>query len=820
MTEVRRTSAATTRRASAARDYRSISPEDEGPRYRAAATRRGLGAPPPPASGPSPYARVAWRVGRWAALGLAVVAVLSTAGLAGLFAVYGADEDLPDVTKLKDHRPKQVTRVLAADGSLLGEIFEERRTWVPYARLPKVLVDAVVAAEDARFFSHTGLNVLGMVRALLANLKAGRYVQGGSTITQQVVKTYFFSSRRTMRRKVQEVILARRLEQTLSKEQILELYLNHIYFGHQRYGVQEASRFYFGKDVEKIGLHEASLLGGLPQGPERLSPVHHPDRAKRRQKYVLKQLVRGGKITQAQADAAAAAPLPLTRHDGPAAPGPEFVTLARHELLTRFGAPTLPQLGQTVTTTCDLKLQIAAREAVEKGLRELDQRLRVQPSARPLGAAASRRLLAELRQKQTRPLLLGRVYQGVVTAVDDERMQATLDLGGVKGVVDLRHEPRYNPERLPPSRILAPRTAVRVALREPPPADPAAAVALRLELGPQAAVIVLDVATRDVKAMVGGYGYRVGDFNRALQALRQPGSTFKPIVYAAALEASQITAAELLPDAPHACENWLKIRQGKGKEYAGQMTVRRALALSVNSVACRVYERAGSLRVRTLARHLGIRSPLGENLALALGAAEVRPVELAGAFAAFAGGGLYRPPRFFKQLGSLPMERPEATQALRAETAFIVTSLLTSVVQSGTGTRARRAGRPVAGKTGTSNQSRDAWFVGYTPELVIAVWVGYDDFVPLGGAEGGGRTAAPFFAEIARHAGHLGKGKGFTPPPGIVTRMVDPQTGRGVAEGTKGAQREYFLPGTAPEVEAAPAPEVDPGDHVTKDDEG
>ncbi len=757
-----------------------------------------------------------WRACKWGLLMAFLGGLLGVGFLAALFAVYGADADLPDVGNLKTLRSKQVTRVLAADGkTLLGEIYDERRTHVDFEQIPKVLVDAVVSAEDAKFFEHRGLNLWGMVRAFFANLRAGRYVQGGSTITQQVVKTLFLSSERKLRRKVQEVILARRLEQTLSKERILELYLNQIYFGHRRYGVQEASRFYFGKDVEKIGLAEASLLAGLPQGPERLSPLKHPGRAKRRQRYVLTQMVKLGKISAAQAERVARAPLPLARRPKEARSlAPEFLSFVRHHLEARFGARRIPYLGLTVVTTCDPKLQRAARDALEKGLRRIDRRQGVMRFGRPLGRRRLARTLARLAKKQGSRLRPGRIYEGVVVALDDKSGTALVDLGREKGRLHVLAEPRYNPKRRPPSRVLRLHTVVRVSVTgrlhkgEPVP--------LRLAQGPQAALVLLDVKTREVRAIVGGYGYRSGGFDRALQAVRQPGSSFKPIVYGAALEQKVITAATRIPDAPHPCENWLRIRRRRSKRYAGHLLVRQGLARSVNSIACRVYERVGGVRVRALARMLGIHSKLTPHLSLALGASGVRPVEMAGAFAVFAGGGVYQPPLFIRRVGSLPVDRPAPVRVLSQEGAYVITSMMTSVVRGGTAWRARRLGRPAAGKTGTSNRNRDAWFVGFTPSLVAAVWVGHDDLRPLGRGETGGRAAVPIWLDLFRKALKGRPRRAFKRPKGVLVRRIDPEKGYALPPGSSGGRQEYFLPGTAPE--PAPAPEVDPGDLVIQDD--
>jgi penicillin-binding protein 1A len=757
-------------------------------------------------------------VGRWTRRLLILGVLLGTIGLLGvvtLFWYYG--RDLPSVSKLRDYEPPQTTRVLDRDGALVGEIYHQRRTVVSMERIPRVFVLSVLAAEDADFYHHEGLDYPGILRALVRDVLAGKAVQGASTITQQVVKLLLLTPDRTIERKTRELILARRLERELTKDEILHLYLNHINYGHGRYGVQEASQYYFGKDVEDLTLAESSLIAGAPQAPARLSPRDHPEAAKRRQKYVLNQLEQKRakywpdldpeRIEKARNTEVELAPAPESRNEAPG-----IVARVRSLLRNRVGEEAFRKGGYTVHTTLDIELQHRTRKAVQKGLKAIDKRHGYRA---PLERKPKRK-----RRSKPDPideLHMGRTYTAVVTARNDEEGTLELDVGGHDAYVDLDDFPRYNPKELPPSEFAEKRARIPVSILRIPDTDeqgephPAEA---RLELGPQGAAIVLDARTRDVLAMVGSYK-AVPGFNRATRAVRQPGSTFKPIVYAYAIKDRELTPASTIIDAPAVYDKW-RPRNYETWRHEGPVRLREALARSINLVAVRVMDRVGPKNVVKFAQKLGITTELDPSLALALGSSGVRPAELTNAYATFAAGGRWAPYRLVGRIEGpdgrevpLPEREPPRDVMTPAE-AYVVTDMLTSVIESGTGKAAQRLDQALAGKTGTSNKARDAWFMGYNPSTVAGVWVGFDDRRPLGSHESGGRSALPIWMEIMRAAG---KGKpqvAFPKPSGVVTARIDPQSGKLAYEGREGAIEEVFVEGTVPTETARPPDVADP----------
>lgn len=740
-----------------------------------------------------------------------VMTALGALALAGAFVYYGSDENMPTLKGIGDYHPPQLTRVLDRDGQIIGELGAEKRTLVPFAQIPKILVQATVASEDADFYRHQGVDYMGMVRAMLENIAQGRLAQGASTITQQVIKMLLFTPEKTWRRKFQEIILARQISSHLTKDEILEIYLNHSYYGHGRYGCEEAARFYFGKSVSEINLSEAGLLGGVVQMPERLSPHKHPEAAKRRQVYVLGQMASLGFIDRATAQNVAAQPIAvIPQTHGRIGSAPEAVGTVYRRLSETHGPARVNTLGMTVKTTIDARLQELAREALERGLEDVDARQGYRGPTGHLTGRALEKHRAGLASARKGTLKDSEIVEGIVTRIEKDpanpkRGRLFVDVGAIIGAVDLAAEPRYArggkplAERFKPGDLVRVRSAPerrREEGKEPP---------LALELGPQAAMVVMDPHAHEVLALVGGYGYRSGGFDRSQRALRQAGSAFKPFVYAAAIDSGRYSAASLVNDAPEVYDLW-KPQNYERESFQGPVRLRTALAHSINTVSIRLLADLGVPLVRDMAMRAGIASELPDSLGLsmALGAASVTPIELANAYATFANGGSRAEPRLLVNVGADTAPATQARPAMRAETAFIVVSLMRSVVEEGTAHAvAARLRRPVAGKTGTSNDYKDAWFVGFTPDLLAAVWVGYDDGRKLGRGEAGSRTALPIWTEFMAKALANRPVRDFPQPPGVLVVPIDPSTGLLAGPGGPSIE-EVFIDGTAP-TEIAPA---------------
>jgi len=749
---------------------------------------------------------------------LVALVLAAGGGLVGIFYYYGSDPKLPTLKGIGDYHPEQIVRVLDREGKPIGELGAIRRTVVPYDRIPRIMVKALLAAEDAEFFEHEGVDYKGMARAFFENVIRRKFAQGASTITQQVVKQLLLSPEKSLRRKVQEIILARRLSQRFSKEDVLSIYLNQMYFGHGRYGVEQAARYFFGKSVSDVDVGEAALLAGLLQSPERLSPYKHPDAAKKRQIYVLGQMVKLDYIYEDEAKKLAAAPIAVIP-EGAGAPSlaPEVVDTVRKQIDERYGPGKLASLGFDVRTTIDSQLQKLARKALERGLEEIDQRHNFRgPLARLSGRAIDKKrgdLTAERRKK---PLGEGDKVDGIVEKVEKvgdgpRDVRLTVFLGSGVGVVDLAAEPRYQQGKGPLLERFRPGDVVRVRLAPERKRDEDGNPGLALELGPQAAMVVLEPSRRDVLALVGGYGYRPGSFDRSQRAQRQPGSAFKPFVYAAAIDSKRYTAASVLNDTPEVFKLWKP--QNHGNKFRGPVRLRVALQDSINTVAIKLLSDVGILSVRELAVAAGLELPPPEklDLSMALGTVTVTPMSLANAYATFAAGGLWSAPRLVSAFGNEPNPTAEPKQVIRPETAYVTVSLLRSVIEAGTArSAAPKLKRPAAGKTGTTDEDRDAWFVGFTPELVAAVWVGFDERRTLGRGEEGARAALPIWVDFMTEALATTTISDFPQPAGIVVARIDPVTGLLPAPGSDGIE-EVFIEGTAPtESASAPGEEYNP----------
>jgi penicillin-binding protein 1A len=792
---------------------------------------------------------------KWGALAALVVAAFGAIVIATVFWLYGRDDKLPDIRSMGDYKPSQVTVILDGEGHRIGEIFTERRTVVPFEKIPRVVVDAFVAAEDDGFWTHSGIDYAGMVRAFFANVKAGRAKEGASTITQQVVKNLVLSPERTFKRKIQEVILARRLERSLTKEDIITLYLNEIYLGQGRYGIQEAARFYFGKDVDKLSVGEAAVLAGLPKSPNSIEPTQakNAGRAKERQTYVLNRLAQLGTIEPDEAQRWINEPIRTVKNPYPhLGAAPEWLDLVRRELVAERGEKEMDTMGAVVRTTMDARVQAAAHAALQKGLRAYDDRHKVGRPFRKVKADKVDAEIATLKRRLPKGgPASGQVYPAVVTAVHDGDGVAgslDVDLGGWPSQVrlggsddDERMNPTVDGKRKKPSErfargdvieVLAARVAdtstdpADVATSDPTATDakpekkpdPKAGKKMvwmtRLAPGPEGAVVVIKVGSREVAGLVGGYSSRAADFNRATMARRQPGSSFKPFVYAAAIDAGKYTAASMVNDAPEVYDLWKPQNYAKDT-FEGAVRLRYALAKSINTVAIRVAHDVTPQAVADLAKKMGIASPLPIELSLALGSGEVTPLEMTNAIATFAAAGQFAPPRFVATIDGKASPGEAPVPALRPEVAYIVADMMRSVVAEGTGQGASKLGIPVSGKTGTSNDARDVWFVGFTPDWAIGVWVGYDDNRSLGRKETGGVMAVPIFVDTARGLGATAKK--LARPSGVVEVRIDKATGLLAADGSPDGTwlTEVFLAGSQP-TEVAPLPgEVDEDTFVT-----
>lgn len=762
-------------------------------------------------------------LGRKLLLLLLAVCFLAGAALATIYQIFAAD--LPTFGELVDYEPKESTKVFARDGSLVGEFFQERRTVIPPQEIPEVLKRAILAAEDAHFYDHEGLDYVGMARAFWKNLTAGERRQGGSTITQQVVKTFLLSPERTYQRKIKEAILARRLEKNLSKDEILYLYLNQIYFGHGRYGVEEASQFFFGKKARDLELAEAALLAGLIQSPGRLSPIRHPDRAKQRQRYVLGQMLANGWIAQMDYDAVIDAEIALA-DPPPDTPGPYYLEEVRRILVQRYGNDRVLTGGLRVTIGMDPRIQEAADRAVRENLVAYDRRHgyrghlgKIEEARRAeVEAKAEEGKALDVTSLGTVQLAPGVRLRGVVTGVADGA--ATVWFGGREGRLP-RKDAAWALGGKDFGSFFKKGDIVHVEVVSVD--DDELEVSLWQEPAIQGALVAIEPSSRKLLAMVGGYDFAQSSFNRATQALRGSGSTFKPFVFGAALESGRWTPASIVVDAPETFRDPWTGKEWKPQNYErnrfdGTMTLRRSLATSKNTVPVRLISELGPDAVIDFARRTGIRSPLPKNLTLALGTGDLTPLELANAYTTLAAQGMYADvvivERVEDRRGVLLEEnvaRPQPT--VSPALSYVLTRLLQAVIEEGTGRRANVLDRPTAGKTGTTSDGRDAWFAGYTTDLVTVSWAGFDEPTPLGRGETGGRTAVPAWIDVMQAAHEGSPPREFPVPEGVEFAAIDPLTGllAPLDAPTAEVEETAFVQGTAP-TERALAPGLHPAD--------
>ena len=769
-----------------------------------------------------------------------IVFLVGVAGAAGLF--WHFSKDLPDYSQLQNYEPPVMTRIHAADGSLLAEYARERRLYLPIQAIPKLVTNAFVSAEDKNFYEHGGLDYGGIARAAFfyaENYGSNRRPQGASTITQQVAKNFLLTNEVSFQRKIKEALLALRIERTYSKDKILELYLNEIYLGMGAYGIAAASLLYFDKSVHELSIAEAAYLAGLPKAPNNYNPFRQRERAIERRNYVIDRMVEDEYITAQEGEKAKKEPLTVTpRPTGAHVYEAEyFAEEVRREIYERYGEKKLYEGGLSVRTTLDPKFQEIARKALMDGLVRYDEGdgwhgpvTKIDISGDWGSKLAEVKSLADISPWRMAVVLeIGDQSARIGIQpprepggnVSRERQVGILPLEGVKWALkaDRKSGPRIN-------QILQSGDVIYV---EPVAQD---STQYRLRQLPEAsgAMVVMDPNTGRVLALVGGFSYDQSQFNRATQALRQPGSSFKPLVYAAALD-NGYTPSTVVMDAP------IEIDQGAGlgtwrpenyeQKFYGPQTLRFGIEHSRNVMTVRLAQDIGMPLIAEYAKRFGVYDDLPPYLSFALGAGETTVLKMATAYSMFDNGGRRIKPTLIDRIQDRyghtiyrhderecrgcdadkwqgqaePVLIDHRERVLDPLTAYQITSMLEGVVQRGTGTALKELGKPVAGKTGTTNDEKDAWFIGYTPDLVAGVYIGYDKprhlHLPTGAT--GGHLAAAVVRDFLKQATAGKPGVPFLPPAGIKLVRIDARTGLRAGPGTTGnVIFEAFKPGTAP----------------------
>ncbi len=749
-----------------------------------------------------------WQIGLLAGSALLLVGVTAAAGV-----IWHFSKDLPSLDLLQSYQPSLVTTVYSDDRQPIGQFFIERRILTPLADIPDSLKQAVIATEDVRFFEHPGLDYVGILRAAWTNIRhGGRKVEGASTITQQLARSLFLSAERSYDRKIRELILAYKMEAVSSKEQILETYLNQIYFGQGAYGVAAAAQSYFGKDISKLTLAESAFLAGLPKSPSRFSPFTAYERAKKRQEHVLSRMEEAGFITSAEREAAAAEVLNFHR-PGSEHFAPYFVEYVRQLLVAKYGESMVYKGGLQVYTTLNLEMQKAAGAAFDAGVRELDKRQGWRGPRRTVD-------LDSLPPPAATPavtLKVGDRTEGIVLKAAKDHYVVLL--GGATAKLsfdDMAWAKRvlkgYDPAKdfvVHPSvkSLLKPGDVIEVAVKKLTKDGPV----LTLEQTPivEGGLIALDPKTGAIRAMVGGYDFSRSEYNRAVQAHRQPGSAFKPLIYATAMSQGMSPATQIL-DAPVVYEQeeddkiWKP--ENYGKKFHGMVSLRDALTHSHNLATVRLLDKVGIRNVIEFSRSVGITSPLPGDLSLGLGSSSVGLMELTSVYGVFLNKGSRAEPFAIKVAKDsagkvLETAQPEPREVMTKETAYLITNMMEDVVQRGTGMAAKSLDRPLAGKTGTTNDYINAWFIGGTPNLVAGVYVGFDDRRSLGESETGARAALPIWMAFMKEALKQLPVVPFEIPDGVTFVKVDASTGLLEGDGDGESEKstvELFTKGSEP----------------------
>ena len=780
-------------------------------------------------------------------------------GLGGWYFYNRITRDLPQIEKISDYRPKAATSLVADDGTLLAEYYDERRYPVTFEEIPKVVRNAFLAAEDANFYNHPGIDITSVFRAMWVNLRRHSSAQGASTITQQIVKSLLLTKEKTYERKVKEAILSYRIEKSLTKDQILTVYLNEIYLGLNSFGVKAAARAHFHKELDKINIAEAAYLAGLPKKPSELAnPARRAD-ALGRQKYVIGQMLKNNMISQREAEEARNFELKIYPVDERNIyRAPYFAGLVMRELpeiiskINHKWTPTNPG-GFTVKTSVNLRAYDLGVWALQKGLREIDKRrgwrgpLKSQKNGEVKPTESENDFVSE----EPDLVVPWKIYPAVIREINKSTGIAKVFADKTAGTVDLKNATwanRFlkdddNVEGINVLQTLKVGDVIEVSLEEPEKAEEKDGAkkedkkvdmkdsgpdVLRFQLDQtpqiQGAFVLLNAQTGETLAVVGGYDYQRSIFNRAFQGLLQPGSSFKPIVYLTALEQLHLTPVSIVPDSP------ISLVAGNGKiwspqnfdhKYLGPITLRTALQKSRNVVSVYLLQRSGLDRVIETARRLGLTTPIEKNMSIALGTPTVHLLELARAYGAFAAEGRLADMLVVSEIKDrdgtvIYSQTPRQTKVISEEDAFIMAHMMRGVVDRGTATLIKKLNRPVAGKTGTTNDQMDAWFIGYTPQWVGGVWVGFDVKRSIGNKETGGKVAAPVFLYFMQEFLKGTPIDDFVIPDGVIPVPIDLNSGHVVDGNSPGAFIEYFKTGTEPK-ETAREIEV-PQDYLSSDE--
>jgi penicillin-binding protein 1A len=680
----------------------------------------------------------------------------------GLLLVYSTD--LPQVEELEHYRPSTITELYDDHGRIIGSFALQRRVVASYSDYPPVLRDALTSIEDKDFFRHWGINVWRIAGAAYRDIVSGGRVQGASTLTMQLARNLFLSPDRSFHRKIEEAILAIQIERHFTKEQIFTLYANQIFLGHGVYGFEAASEFYFSKPAKNLTLDEAALLSGLPKAPIYYSPILHPERALKRRNLVINAMLEDGKITAKQANEARDQPIELKLEHDVNSLAPYFVEEIRRYLENKYGADQVHEGGLRVYTTLDMDLQQVANQAVLDGLAAYERRHGWKGHLDNVLRDGSSLTQYQHPDWQDDPVVGGYIHALVTSVVPGS---ATVKFGRYSATI-LQSDAAWTQHKL--HEILQPGDVAYVKVPSLS-ADGKARAQLEQDSGAQGALLAIDNATGGIKAMVGGRDFEESKFDRVTQALRQVGSSFKPYVYTAAIDEGA-SPDDTVVDAPVTFEtaSGPYTPHNYDEKFEGTITLRRALAQSRNIPALKIADKVGIKTVIDYARRFGITSNIPPYLPIALGAADITLFEQTSAFSVFPNDGVRVTPRFITKVTdyegrSMEEDFPEVKDVISARTARIMTSMLHEVILHGTGIAASSMKYPLGGKTGTTNDFTDAWFIGFSPSMTTGVWIGYDEKKSLGAKETGAHAALPIWMDFMKEA-LAGKDPGeFLPPP-------------------------------------------------------